>query len=334
MPTRPLLAAVFTLLLLAGCASSRSAPPHPVIAAPEPLADIDARKLTLIDGHSGQPLNWDSLISSAAGADAILVGEVHNHPAGQAFEAAFFDDVLAASPTAAAALEFYERDHQAVMDDYLTGVVTWTDFRRLTGRGRGDDCPGHRSMISACKAHDRPAIAANAPRRYVKLARTDGYERLAALGPEQRRLYRIPDHLPESGTRYRDDFNKIMSGAHESDPKAKPDDATATSPAPDPAEQDRIDGMFRAHSLWDWTMADSVAHAIDNPDKPSHPVVLIVGKFHTDFDGGLAQALRAIRPGSRIFTVSLENKDAKPMVADDKGTADAIVYLGADAESD
>ncbi len=308
------------ILTLTACASPHAATQRPT--APEPLADIDARRLTVADGRTGEPLAWDTLIASAAGADAVLVGELHNQPAGQAFEAAFFDDVLAASPTAAAALEFYERDHQVALDDYLTSVATWTEVRRRTGHDKGDDCPGHRAMINACKQHHRPALAANAPRRYVTLARTNGYDRLAALGPEQRRLFRIPDRLPQPGSRYRDDFNQIMSGAHEDEP------ADAAPTPPDPAEQARIDGMFRAHSLWDWTMADSIARAIDNPDLPSRPVVLIVGKFHTDHDGGLPQALRAIRPGTRTFTLSMEFGEAQPLNNDDRGQADAIIYLG------
>ena len=319
MPTRALvLSLVLTaagLWSLAGCASSSS--PHPDIA-PTPLADIDARALPLVDGRTGQALTWQSLIAAASGADAILVGEVHNHAAGQAFEAAFFADILSAAPTAAAALEFYDRDNQAAMDDYLTGVVSPHEFRRLTGRNQGDDCPGHRAMIDACKEHQRPAVAANAPRRYVKVARTDGYDRLAALLPEQRRLYRIPDRLPEG--RYRDDFFELM----------RADNADA---AHKDMDESRIQGMFRAQGLWDWTMADSVARTIDNTARPARPVVLIVGKFHTDHDGGLAQALRALRPGSRLYIVSLENETKPPLSDELKGVADAVVYLGEEHEA-
>lgn len=312
-------------LLLAACASSRPGAHDPAAAAPQPLADIDARRLAIIDGRSGEPLSWAGLVSAAAGADAVLIGELHNQPAGQAFEAALFDDILAGAPAAAGALEFYERDHQVALDDYLTGVSTWADVRRRTGRDKGDDCPGHRAVINACKQRHRPVIAANAPRRYVRLARTDGYDRLGALGPDQRRLFRIPDRLPEPGARYRDDFDRLMGDTHETDPGARP---------ADPAEQARIDAMFRAHSLWDWTMADSLARAIDNPDAPARPAVLIVGKFHTDHRGGLVQALSAIRPGTRYYTVSMEFGEPGPLTDEDRDAADAIVYIGAETEPD
>lgn len=308
---RTLIAAVAVIVLLGGCRSGPSSTALGPELAPDP------RTLLLADGQTASPLSWPGLIARAAEADVVLVGEMHGQAAGQAFEAALFEDLLSAAPGAVAALEFYERDQQVALDDFLAGVTTEAQFRRAAGRAKDD--PGHAAMIELSKARSRPVIAANAPRRYVRLARLEGYERLAALKPEQRRLFRIPDQLP--GGRYREEFDRLMA-PEEEEPDAHGSDADEP-PTSSTAPNEQTEAMFRAQSLWDWTMADSVAaHLGAHPD--DRPVVLIVGKFHIDHDGGLVQALRSIAPGRRVVTVTMTD-EAGPF---ETGIADVVVNVG------
>ena len=87
--------------------------------------------------------------------------------------------------------------------------------------------------------------------------------------------------------------------------------------------------MLRSQSVWDWTMAESVARAIA---AGSRPVVLIVGRFHVDHDGGLVQALRALRPGTRIVTITNIDAWSDTLRDDDRGAADFVVYVGGTQE--
>lgn len=41
-------------------------------------------------------------------------------------------------------------------------------------------------MVEAAKAAGRPVIAANSPRRCLRVAKSDGYDKLKGLGQEQR----------------------------------------------------------------------------------------------------------------------------------------------------
>lgn len=275
------------------------------------------RALSIFRGD-GSPATWGDLVAACGAAEAVIVGEMHGQRVGQAFQAAMFADVLAASPTAAGALEFFERDEQAALDDYLSGVTNEAEFRRAARRTESNYTSGHAAMVEACKAAGRPVIAANAPRRYVRLARTEGFDRLRELGAEQKRLFAIPEFIPEG--RYRSEFFKVMGAENLLDPPA---DAPLSEA--DAKQRDNIDGMLRSQSVWDWTMAESVARAIVGG---ARPVVLIVGRFHVDHDGGLVQALRALRPGTRIVTIT--NIDAwsdTPRDAD-KNAADFVVYVG------
>jgi uncharacterized iron-regulated protein len=294
-------------LVLAGCTA-----PRPVAHAPP-----NPRGLPVFTGD-GNPATWESIVAAAAGADAVIIGENHGHAAGLASAAALFEDVLARAHATALSLEFFERDEQSRIDDYLAGLADEQTFRRRTARTDSNYPLGHRAMLEAAKAARRPVIAANAPRAYVSLARRESFERLATLTTEQRRLVRVPDAMPEG--RYRDDFVKLMTeslaGSHGPGTGA-PSDAAS--------RQKMVEAMLRSQSVWDWTMADSIARALDAANTP---VVHVVGRFHSDFQGGLVQALRRIRPGTRVMTVSYVDAASTSLRPEDRARADFVFYAG------
>lgn len=301
---------------LSGCAATSKGP-----RAEDALtkAATTPREVAVVRGGGLERIAWGALIDAAAEADVVLLGELHEQPVGQAFEGAFFEDLLAKAPKTTAAMEFYERDQQAALDDYLAGVTDEATFRTATRRPAGDKSTGHWAMIQTSKAANRPVIAANSPRRYVRLARKEGFERLARLSAEQRRLFAIPLELPTG--RYREDFIKIMSsdegGASNTQPKA-----------PDAAELERIEASFRSQSVWDATMAESVANTM-NPQE-ARPVVLVVGKFHVANQGGLSQALHRLRPGAKIITITLVDawSASDEAAAKCRDEADFLVFIG------
>lgn len=306
------------LLALPACTATQraAAPPR------------DPRALTVYSGASGDAVAWDALVSAASESDHIIVGENHGHPLGLAFASALFGDLLPRTDHAALSMEFFERDEQSDLDDYLGGLVDEKTFREQTRRTRGNYPPGHRDMVEAAKAADRPVIAANSPRQYAKAARTDSYDRLLKLTAEQQRLFRIPDAVPTG--RYADDFRKIMSRAPEdhSEPPADPEArAKAQAQAEAKAKEDaqRVESFFRAQSLWDWTMADSLARAAAAGNRP---ILHVVGRFHSDHRGGLVQALEKLRPGDRIITVSVVDHWSETLREEDRGRADYVVYVG------
>jgi len=311
----PALALLF-IGLLCGCASS---------AADDRVraAILEPESLVLLRG-SGSKAGWSDLVASCVEADAVLIGECHGHDVGQAFQTLLFQEILSGSPNATAALEFFERDEQAALDDYLRGLTDEAEFRRATHRTDSNFTSGHRAMVEACKSAGRPVIAANSPRRYVRIARIDGFERLGALTPEQQRLFMVPRSIPEG--RYQDEFFKVM-GAEDLLPLSGnlPEDSKAG--AANAERRQTIEGMFRSQSLWDWTMADSVASEMA---RGGRPVVLVVGRFHIDHDGGLVQALRAMRPGTRIVTISSVNAWSEELREEDRAIADFVVYIGSE----
>jgi len=290
-----------TLALTCACAASGGARESATLSAEA------ARGVQLFRGD-GRTTNWSELVDAACAADVVFIAENHGHPLGLASAAALFDDVLARAPRAALALEFFERDEQVHLDDYLSGVTDAQQFERASGRSSGNYPPGHRAMVEAAKQAGRPVHAANAPRRYVSLARREGYERLAALGAEQRRLFDVP--LALAGGRYRTDFDAVM---------------TPAGTPPSPEQQERLDAVFRSQQMWDWTMADSVARALFAAQRP---VVHVVGNFHVNYGGGTLQALERKLPGVRTLVVSFVTARAEVLADEHRGRGDFVLYVG------
>ncbi|MBX3383029.1 MAG: ChaN family lipoprotein [Phycisphaeraceae bacterium] len=333
MPRTLLIAALLAALFqacLAGCASSRrgDATPNPAPESISAALAARARTVSIFRGTDGAPVSWEALVASAAGADAVMIGENHGHPLGLAFAAEVWADILESRPGTnvergpVLSMEFFNRDEQSRLDDYLTGLWDEAALLKATGRTNPSAYPaGHRAMIESAKAAGRPVIAANAPRTYVRAASRESYERLAGLTEDQRRMFRIPDELPTG--KYRDDFDAIMWEMSRSSRGGAPE-----QPIPDDFRR-RLDSSFRAQSLWDWTMAESVARAID---QRGVPVVHVVGRFHSDFAGGLIQALHRLRPHTAVLNISVVNARSDTLRPEDAGRGDFVVYVGKSGE--
>ncbi len=314
--TRPLsILPALALLLLAACASKPSTPP------PEKVFRGDPRSPSAFRGD-GTSATWDQLASAAADADVVIVGENHGHAFGLASAAALWEDVLGRCPDAALALEFFERDDQSRLDDYLAGIIDDATFRKVTRRTAGSYPGGHHAMVELAKARHRPVIAANAPRQYVRLASKSGFDAMEKLNDRQKANFRVPDELPTG--KYREDFDKVMGGmgGHGGADPSKKDEA------PDPEKaRAALDGAFRSQSVWDWTMGESIAMGLDEGNRP---VVQVVGRFHGDFGGGLVQAIRKIRPSTKILVVSFVDAPAAALRDEDRDRGDFVLYVGED----
>lgn len=256
-----------------------------------------ARAAVAIVDREGRPLDEEEVARRMGEADVSLIGEIHGHPRGLALAARLFGRVAVARERAALSLEMLERDHQPAVDAYLAGSI---DAAELGGRRGAPLADGHLAMIDAARAHGLPVVAANAPRRYARQARLEGYDALRALPPAEQALFTIPGELPAGS--YRARFAVAMGADHEGGDAA------------------RIDAFFRAQALWDATMAASIARALE---AGRSPVVHVAGRFHVEHDGGLVQMVR--RHGRfDVFTLVVVEAPS----GDDRDRADAIAFVG------
>lgn len=307
---------IATGLLLAACTSTPKS--KPVVDMPLE----QTRTIKVFDGSDGSLVARADLVAHAAASDVVILGENHGHPVGLPWAAALWEDVSSATKSPALSLEFFERDEQSRLDDYLKSVTTEDVFKKRTDRKAGNYPASHRLMVERAKSLGRPVVASNASWNLIRYLRGKQFDALASLTPEQQRLFRVPDSLIEG--RYRTDFDKVMApmvATRHAAPGSKEKKPEMT----DEEKKAALDSAYRTQQLWDWTMADSIARAAD---AGSQPVFHVIGRFHSDFWGGTPQALSRIRPGTRTLTISVVDETSDTLRDQDKGRADYVVYVG------
>ena len=307
-------AVVISLACLVGCASTGRAP-----GAEPPASRPAAEPAGFVDGETGRPLALSEVASRAAVADVVIVGELHGHPPGLEATERLFREIARLEPqTTALGLEFYERDEQVALDDYLTGLTDEAAFRAATGKDAERD--PHRGLIETAKAAGLRAWALNAPRRYARLARTEGFGAYDRMTREQRRLVNVPGGL--TGGRYADTFYELMGGmGGHGEENGGGENGSGRRASAGPSEM--AVSFFRAQNVWDATMAATAERALD---AGARPLVIVVGRFHSDFGGGLVERVKENAPGARLLTLSVLDADAPG--DEDRGRADVLIPAG------
>ncbi len=292
-------------------------------------------------------------MSRVADADVTIIGELHDDAVGHAFQRAVVEDAVAREPNLALSMEMLDRSEQSIVDDYVADLIDREKFYELTASTRWrkvaseylageinkskfkerilrigwpDWETNYQPIIDAAKDGGGRIVAANAPwLRYSKLITEDGYEKLETLTDEQRRLIETPE-VPDSGT-YRERFWEVMVDRAEGE---EPEEPESDGDDPDAAHMEMSDEVvrrsFHSQMMYDATMADSIAEALESGAKK---VIHLVGQFHSDFEGGTVLELRRRFPGARILLISMQKESVATLREEDTDRADIVVYTGA-----
>ncbi|MCA9720122.1 MAG: ChaN family lipoprotein [Myxococcales bacterium] len=295
-----LLASALLLGVTSGCAGKT--PPKtetPEAGETPPAPDPDEHAFYT---GAGDPTSLDAYLTELAQVDLIAFGELHYHPIARRYQAALLEGLAAQPRPLALALEFFEADHQAAIDEYLAGAIDEATFRERTGRGeRYDDA--HRPLVEYCKAHKIPVIAANAPRRLVTAYRKSGLsypEYLASLSPEDR-AYMPLSSEPRDDDEFKERFMALMG-------------------------PERGPAFYKSMALWNDAMAESVARF--RTKHPEHRVLLVVGVFHVAARLGLIREFRIRRPDDAVSVLTMQQTDgAVEFTEDDEREGDVVLKV-------
>ena len=292
---------MITTLSVVGCSSH-----GPVL----PAETTPPRSLTIHRGDTGTPTDFTDLMSlGLSGADVIVMGEEHDDVLGHRLQREIAMELIRTRPGLAIGLEMLEKDKQDTVDAYMSKQIDRDTL--LTELHEGPKAQANFKrfslpMLELAREHDIPVFAANAPRRYVKQARLEGYDSLKALPAEEQALFTLPEALDEGDYRKRLKALLIENGI-------------------DPTDERLLPGQ-RAQEVWDATMADSVCHALEGDGAP---VLLVVGRFHGDFGGGTISRIEGMRPGVDVRYVVMVGSPSGPLRPEDLGRGDFVVYTDA-----
>ena len=275
------------------------------------LIPLDTKKdFTITSNDLNHIVTKKDLLHEINEADVVVLGEIHTHILGHVFQYDLLQYIVQKFPNSTLALEMLERDEQPIIEDYVEGIISDTKFASLTHSknwaGENTWSAWYQPLIDIYKSAGNRIVAANAPRRYVTLSRKKGYEALSKFSDDRKHLVNYPDPIVK-GT-YQERFYKLASPEGE-------------APSLDDETSD-LYSFYRAQLVWDSTMASTIASL--NPNKQSK-VVLLVGKFHVEYNGGLIELLKRYSPKVKTLVVTVH--ESKPEIEfDTVPISDFIVY--------
>lgn len=237
----------------------------------------------------GNPSSLEAIVDAAGAVDAVFLGELHDDAVGHAVQAEIFSravDKYSSGRSMALSLEMFERDVQIVLDEYLSNLITEAHFM-LSSRPWGNYKTDYRPLVELAKERRLPVIAANAPRRYINMVSRNGRAALNRLSKETKK-WLAPRPYGEPSAAYAAKFRGLMGGSGEA--------------------RMGLDNILASQTLWDATMADSVARFVKKNKRPL--VVHLNGGFHTESRLGTVEHFLAYRKKAKAIVVTMRYEDA------------------------
>jgi uncharacterized iron-regulated protein len=267
--------------------------------------------------------DFEAMLAEIARADVAMVGEQHNDPATHRIERAILEGLARRRGNVVVAMEMFERDTQASLDEYLAGRLNEEDFLKGS-RPWPNYATDYRPLVEFARAHGWKVIASNIPRPMAAKVSREGLNAARPESETDRKLVASEISCPMDD--YFKRFTEAMSGghptAHQQQDGDKQDDKKQ--------EEERravLERFYYAQCVKDETMAESIANAsaaqsngqangqpIGQDATQSRPLVVhFNGAFHSDYRLGTAsRAVRRLpKANVKVITVvPVENLDA------------------------
>lgn len=247
------------------------------------FAQADPANYRIFDA-GGNAATLDQIIAAAGSADVVFLGENHDDAVAHALQMQIFQQIVekySANRRVGLSLEMFERDVQVVLDEYLGGLISENHFL-ASSRPWGNYKQDYRPLVELAKSRKLPVVAANAPRRYVNMVSRNGRGSLNGLSKTARKWLAPLPFAPASEA-YSAKFKSLMGSS--------------------PEAMMGIDKILDSQSLWDATMANSVAEALKK--MKNGLVVHLNGAFHTENRLGTVEHLLRYRKNARVLVVTM-----------------------------
>jgi uncharacterized iron-regulated protein len=272
------------------------------------------------DTHKKHFIDFEALTARLARADLVFIGEQHDDPATHRMELAILEGVARRRDSVVLALEMFERDMQAALDEYLSGKLAEADFLKAS-RPWKNYLTDYRPLVELARTRGWPVVASNVPRSMASMVSKAGLAGLDTLPSTLRPQVAAQISCPEDD--YFKKFRAVMGDMASHGGSSAGADSART----------RLNHVYQAQCIKDETMGESVARAW----QPGRLVLHYNGAFHSDFRLGTAErALRRSGGATMMVVTAVPVKDLdllKPS-KEDRKRADYLLYVLAPAKAD
>src|SRR3989344_390130 len=234
-------------------------------------AQVEVR---LMDGRTLASVEASAITSNVSPGTVIILGENHGLQAHRDQHIIVLNQLRAQGLKVSVGMEFVNFTDQSFLNQYLAGELNDEQFLKQI-KWQGFDFKFYKDQILFPQISlGEWTLGLNIPRFVTsKIAKT-GVE---SLTPEEQEL--MPPGFQMGRASYKERFARIMH--------------VPAGPT--------LDRYFAAQSTWDDAMAYQATQFLNN--HPDQVLVIIVGEFHAQYGGGLADRILARRPQTPITTI-------------------------------
>jgi uncharacterized iron-regulated protein len=246
----------------------------------------------VFNSNNGTFNDFEMMMADLAKADVVFVGEEHDDPATHRLELAILEGLARRRDSIIVAMEMFERDTQAAVDDYLAGRINESEFLKIS-RPWPNYATDYRPLVEFARMKGWPVIAGNVPRKYASQVARGGTAVLDTLPQAERDFVAADISAPK------DDYFKRFAEAMSAHPVGTGGHTSGT------AEREMMERFYLAQCVKDDTMAESIARAYNRSIEPKPLIVHFNGAFHSDYRLGTPPRVRTRLEKARVVVVSI-----------------------------
>lgn len=251
----------------------------------------------------GKESSYAQVLKDSKKADAVFFGEQHNNPISHWLQIELAQDLeKQTNGKLILGAEMFERDNQAILNEYLQGQISSKNFEdeaRLWDNYSTD----YKPLVELAKSKKLPFIATNVPRRYANMVYKQGLESLNPLSAEAKTwIAPLPIEVDLNLPSYQA-MVKMMGGHG----------GTGAS-----------DNLVKSQALKDATMGYFTAQNL----KKGYVFLHFNGSYHSDLKEGTVWYLRKYAPGKDIVNIAtVEQESIESLDKENLGKADFIICV-------
>ncbi|HOX78664.1 MAG TPA: ChaN family lipoprotein [Bacteroidales bacterium] len=250
----------------------------------------------------GKQADYKDLLKSAADADIVFFGEMHDSPICHWLQYELTNDLFKeVNEDLILGAEMFETDNQLILDEYLAGKIkdkNFEDEAKLWDNYKTD----YKPLVKYALDKKLRFIATNVPRRYASLVNKSGFEGLDSLTTEAN-AYLPP--LPITYDPELEGYKSMMEMMEGAGGHASPN-------------------LPKAQALKDATMAHFILKNIKKGDIFLH----FNGTYHSNNFEGIVWYIKKERPDLKIITIaSVEQDSPEELTEENSGLADFTICI-------
>lgn len=250
----------------------------------------------------GKQADYKDLLKSAADADIVFFGEMHDSPICHWLQYELTNDLFKeVNEDLILGAEMFETDNQLILDEYLAGKIkdkNFEDEAKLWDNYKTD----YKPLVKYALDKKLRFVATNVPRRYASLVNKSGFEGLDSLTTEAN-AYLPP--LPITYDPELEGYKSMMEMMEGAGGHASPN-------------------LPKAQALKDATMAHFILKNIKKGDIFLH----FNGTYHSNNFEGIVWYIKKERPDLKIITIaSVEQDSPEELTEENSGLADFTICI-------